>query len=134
MRLAPWKAYLLVAAGSALGGCARLLLSDGTPGDIAASFPRDNLLVNVLGSLLIGFYAGLPATTRWTGDRAHLFFSAGFCGGFTTFSLFSLEMLQLVDAGRTGLAVAFLGISIVSWLAAVSLGYLTARRITIGTS
>jgi len=86
-------------------------------------FPAQTLPVNVLGSLLIGFYMALPAGRFMTGSSAHLFITAGFCGGLTTFSLFSLEMLNYwQDAGwwaASGLVLA----SVFSWLIAALAGY-----------
>lgn len=124
------RLYLLVAAGAALGGVSRLLISDAL---LAATtgFPWGNLLVNVIGSLLIGFHASLPGGTRWTSSEAHLFISAGFCGGFTTFSLFSLELLLLLETGNLLLATLFVTASIVSWLLAVTLGHTLGMRITM---
>ena len=129
MKRTHWHPYLLVALGSALGGSCRLLLSDWSLAYFGHGFPWGNLLVNVLGSALIGFYAALPAGRRFTGGGMHLFVTAGFCGGFTTFSLFSLETLALVADGAWLMAGSFVLLSIILWLAAVSAGYLVGKQI-----
>jgi fluoride exporter len=122
--------YLAVALGSALGGLARWLLSDLLQGAPGSGFPWGTLWVNVSGSLLIGWYAArLTAGGLWArGTRRHLLFTSGFCGGYTTFSLFSLEVVLLVQAGDIGLASAYMGASLALWLAGAWLGYVLGRQ------
>jgi fluoride exporter len=121
--------YVCVAAGSVAGGVARylvaLLFATG------AGFPWATLFVNVTGSFIIGFYATssgsdghMPATVQ-----QRLFVMTGFCGGYTTFSAFSLETLMLVRAGMARTALVYVLVSVVSWLLAVWLGHTMAATI-----
>lgn len=118
--------YLAVGLGSALGGTLRWLLSGPLPaaGQLMASgFPWATLWINASGSLLIAFYAA-----RWRGTRGQLFFMTGFCGGYTTFSVFSLETVLLFQAGRAGVAAAYVLASVILWLAAAWTGYAIGCR------
>src|SRR5262249_6487903 len=91
-------AYLWVALGSALGGAGRFWCNSA----VLAAFgknalPWGTLLANVSGSLLIGAVAALPEESVNPGAR--LFLTAGVCGGFTTFSGFSLQTLEMLKSG-----------------------------------
>ncbi|MFU8819986.1 MAG: fluoride efflux transporter FluC [Gammaproteobacteria bacterium] len=125
-----WAIYMLVGLGSALGGVARWLLSDLLQAEPGLGFPWGTLWVNTSGSFLIGAYAGLVAPGgRWSaGLGQRLFFMTGFCGGYTTFSMFSLETLHYVGAGLPGLAAWLAGVSLAAWLFAVWSGYALAER------
>ncbi|MCK5875676.1 MAG: CrcB family protein [Alcanivoracaceae bacterium] len=114
-----WRLYLAVAIGGALGGGCRYLLGLALLG---SGLPWATLLANCMGSLLIGGYVALPTQSRWAREPIHLFVTAGFCGGFTTFSLFSLETLSLLQQDwQSGLLWA--SASVLLWLIFVSLGY-----------
>ncbi|MGV3772631.1 MAG: fluoride efflux transporter CrcB [Verrucomicrobiales bacterium] len=118
--------YLLIAAGSALGGVARhlattLALRWSNP------FPWGTFLVNVAGSLLIGFFAALIPMGN---SHARLFLLTGFLGGFTTFSAFSLQSFELIQQQKTGMALAYSVGSVITCLLAVSLGYWIAQLFT----
>ncbi len=118
--------WLPVAVGGALGASARHILALASLGILGADFPWGTLLANGLGSLIIGFVAA------WmSGDSVarRQFLVAGFCGGFTTFSIFSLEMLMLLEAGRIGDAMVYLGASLIVWLSAVTAGFEAGRRL-----
>lgn len=93
---------LWVAAGSGVGGGARLLAGLGAVALFGPGFPYGLLAVNVLGSFLIGLVAALTAPEgRWlVSPSTRHGLMAGFCGGFTTFSFFSLQTLQLIQDGR----------------------------------
>jgi CrcB protein len=87
--------YLWVALGGALGSVGRFWLNNVVTARAGDGFPWGTLLINVLGSFAIGFFATLPATS----DTAKRFLMAGVCGGFTTFSAFSLQTLELTQRG-----------------------------------
>jgi CrcB protein len=123
--------YLLVALGGALGSVARYGASGLAIRWLGDGFPWGTLLVNVTGSFAIGLLSTLTADDgRWAvspGGRA--FFMAGVCGGFTTFSAFSLQTLELMRDDRwvnAGLNVVG---SVVLCLVAVWLGHLVARAL-----
>lgn len=123
--------YLCVGLGSLLGGLCRWTLSEAMLAQFGTALPWGTLLVNVAGSLLIGFYATLtePDGRVYAGPRQRLFVMAGFCGGFTTFSIFSLEMLHHLQRGEFDRAGLYLGISVPAWLLAVWLGHRAAVRL-----
>lgn len=123
--------YLWVALGSALGGMARYGCTGAAARLFGASFPWGTLIVNVSGSLLIGFLAALAAPDGRAlvqGD-ARAFLVIGILGGFTTFSSFSLETLRLAHDGEWLWAAGNVLGSVLLCLAAVSLGYWAAARL-----
>ncbi len=110
----------LVAAGGAAGSVARFWSGRGVARIQTAQwpeleFPLGTFLVNVLGSLLLGFLAALcighaePSRRQW-----YLLLGTGFCGGFTTFSTFSLETYELMRDGKLGPALLYACGSIVA--------------------
>ncbi|WP_135467246.1 fluoride efflux transporter FluC [Crenalkalicoccus roseus] len=121
--------YAAVAAGGALGSVARYLCSVGALALLGPAFPWGTLLVNAAGSFLIGLYAALagPGGPLLPSPAARHFVMAGFCGGFTTFSIFSLESLRLFEAGATGRAGVYVAGSAALWLASAWLGHRLAR-------
>lgn len=119
--------YLWVALGSALGGVGRYACSGLGARWFGESFPWGTLFVNVSGSLLIGVFAAmLPADTRLLSDNARDFLMIGICGGFTTFSSFSLQTLNLARNGEWGAAAGYTAGSVVLCLVAVCIGYFGA--------
>jgi CrcB protein len=123
------NAYVCVAAGSVAGGVARylvaLLFASGL------GFPWATFLVNVTGSFIIGCYATLSGSDGHmpASVQQRLFVMTGFCGGYTTFSAFSLETLMLVRAGMVRTALAYVVLSLLGWLLAVWLGHAMAIRL-----
>jgi len=121
--------YAAVAAGSVIGALCRALASVAFQ-PLGPGFPWATLFVNVVGSLAIGCYAALsgPEGRLLVGPRQRQFVMTGFCGGFTTFSAFSLETLELVQAGRLPAAAVNIGVSVAAWLAAVRIGHALGMR------
>ena len=121
--------YACVAAGAVLGGLARYLVALLILP--ISGFPLATLFVNVTGSFVIGFYGTLSGPDgRWFASaQQRQFVMTGFCGGYTTFSSFSLETVRLLHAGLTRTALLNIVVSVVTWLVAVWLGYAAASRL-----
>src|SRR5271154_2963050 len=123
--------YLWVTVGSALGGLLRftigkLMLSF----DISIGFPIGTVFINVLGSFVIGYFGTLTLQSgRFpASDNLRLFVMVGICGGFTTFSSFSLQTFDLMRSGAWGRALANVLLSVVLCVASVAAGHLLAHQ------
>ena len=118
-----------VAAGSALGGMARFWLTSAMTAWLGARFPHGTLLINVLGSLVIGLVAALTLTPGRLGVHPDLrvFLMVGVCGGFTTFSSFSLQTLELIQGGEMALALLYVAGSVALCLVSVWCGWYLGR-------
>lgn len=114
---------LIVAAGGALGAAGRYAVGL-LP--VKTDFPLLTLLVNAAGAVIIGFLAGLFARGGLTGRRL-LFWKTGVCGGFTTFSAFSLEAVQLFEKGRHLAGSLYILLSLLLCLAGVLAGQALSR-------
>ncbi len=125
------QAYLWIGLGSALGGMARYGCSGVVARLWGETFPWGTLVVNVLGSFVIGFFATLtgPDGRLFVGGLARQFVMVGICGGFTTFSSFSLQTLSLIQGGEWPRAGANIAGSVVLCLAAVALGHIAAAAL-----
>ena len=126
----PWLGVLVVGAGGFLGAASRhglALLLHRLPG--GATFPYGTLGVNLLGCLTIGVLAGLVETRDILSPDARLFLFVGLLGGFTTFSAFGLETIQLLRAEHLGLSVLNGVVQVVGGLLAVWVGMSAVRWI-----
>jgi CrcB protein len=123
-------AYLYIAAGGALGSIARYWMASAIDRrfDTGFSFPWGTVLVNITGSFAIGVFAALAASDgRWgqaplLGDNARLFLIVGICGGFTTFSSFSLQTLTLLREGLLLRAGGHIALSVIACVVATWAG------------
>ena len=114
-----------IALGGALGSLARYGLG-GLAQRVSADFPWGTLTINILGSLLLGFLMRYLLSTTLSAElRAGL--TIGLCGGFTTFSTFSYEVVTLAESGSYGRAGAYALASVVLSLVAVLAGFWLAR-------
>ena len=113
------KDILLVGMGSFLGGVLRFLVSKGLAAVAVVAFPWGTFTVNIVGCLLIGFLSALPSSGTVISPATRLLLTTGFCGGFTTFSTFSLETAGLLQNGHTGTAAAYVICSVLACVGAV---------------
>jgi CrcB protein len=124
--------YLWVAIGGALGSVARFWLANAMAVAVGAEFPWGTLLINVLGSFVISFFGMLTGSSpRFAVPyEARIFVTVGLCGGFTTFSSFSLQTVELVRTGQAGRAGLYVAASVILCLAACALGFVTAAGVS----
>jgi CrcB protein len=122
------QSYVWIAIGSAIGGVARFWCSGFFARLIGETFPWGTLVVNVLGSFIIGFFATLTAPDGrvFASTTTRQFVMIGFCGGFTTFSSFSIQTLNLMNDGEWMQAGANIAGSVALCLLAVWLGHALA--------
>ena len=123
--------YVWVAIGGALGSVARFALSNAMVLLAGPGFPYGTLLINVSGSFVISFFGALTAMdARWPlSFEARAFVTVGVCGGFTTFSSFSLQTVDLIKHGAAGRAIIYAALSVILCLLACALGYLAANAV-----
>jgi CrcB protein len=124
--------YFWVALGSALGGMSRYWCSVAAAGWLGESLPWGTILINILGSFVIGVFAGFahPEDHWLVAPRLRLFVMVGFCGGYTTFSSFSLQTVELLRHGDPAGALANVGLSVALCLVGVWLGHAAATALS----
>ncbi|WP_031496086.1 fluoride efflux transporter FluC [Bryobacter aggregatus] len=105
--------YGLIGLGAACGGMARFAIATSLP----LPFPWQTFVINFTGGALIGFLAN-----RLQGDSRY-FWITGICGGYTTFSTFSIEVVTLLEQGRYALAASYIFISVALCVAAAAATY-----------
>ena len=125
------QTYLWVMLGSALGGGARYWCSGVVARMFGETFPWGTLLINVTGSLVIGFFNTItgPDGRLLVATTARQFVMIGICGGYTTFSSFSLQTLSLARDGEWFRAGGNIVLSVVLCLFAVWIGHIAAASI-----
>ncbi len=117
--------FILVGLGGMIGSVLRYLaaLLIKNP-----NFPLSTFIVNFTGSFIIAVVLGLSLRNQWFDQNWRLFFATGVCGGFTTFSTFSVECVQLIQQQRYGVFAAYVLLSIAAGITATFTGfYLTTH-------
>jgi CrcB protein len=130
LRLSPWhhlarltaRAEALVGAGAIVGVLGRFAIGELAKHYLPGPLPLGTVLINLLGCLVIGIVQTLFLDLAAIRREPQLLLAVGFCGGFTTFSTFSVETVQLLQAGHVGPALAYGALSLAGGLAAVLLG------------
>ncbi|HEY1008820.1 MAG: fluoride efflux transporter CrcB [Daejeonella sp.] len=115
------RIVLLIGIGSFIGGIARYLLSQLIQNKALVTFPYGTLAVNIVGCFLIGIVYGV-AERSGLSNEWRLFIATGILGGFTTFSAFSYESINLMRDGQAGAALVYIAASIMLGLAATFIG------------
>ena len=126
--------YLVIAVGSAIGGMARYFFSGAIMNLAGGTFPYGTMFVNVTGAVIIGFIATAtgPDGRAIVGAHTRQFLMVGICGGYTTFSSFSLETLNLIRDGEVIPAAANAIASVVLCIIAVWAGHIAATAFSRG--
>ena len=124
---------LVIAAGGAIGSLGRFWLGLWLA-PMSQSLPVGTILINVVGSFVIGFFGTLTLSygRHPAPELLRLLVMVGFCGGFTTFSSFSLQTLDLLRAGAPGRAAANVAVSVVLCLGGVTAGHLLGAKLNGG--
>jgi fluoride exporter len=127
------ESYFWVAVGGALGTTARYWLSGFVARTIGETFPWGTLIINVSGSFIIGFFAALtgPDGRVFVSSTTRQFVMVGICGGFTTFSSFSMQTLNLMNDGEWVRAGGNIGLSVALCLVAVWVGFVLASTLNM---
>ena len=120
---------LAIAAGGAIGALLRYWTSIAVHARLGAGFPYGTLVVNVIGSLLMGFLYIWLIDRMVAGPALRAFLMIGVLGAFTTFSTFSIETLNLLESGQAGRALANVVVSVLVCISAAAVGVLAARQL-----
>jgi len=116
-----------VAVGAAIGGVLRYVVTVFVQGRTGPDFPVATLLINVTGSVLLGFLSAYFSETGVVSPQVALLFTSGVCGGYTTFSTFTYETIGLLRSGEGWRAALYMMLSVVLALAG-ALGGMAAAR------
>jgi len=123
------KLIWAVALGAAIGGVSRYYLSLALTERLGDAFPWQTLIINVTGSLLLGFLMRYAFASPAANVELRLLLATGFCGGYTTFSTFSYETMMLLEDGQYDRAVAYTVGSVFLALGATFCGFILARQL-----
>ena len=117
------KSMIIVGIGSILGGSLRYVTSTMMKNVCGQDFPWGTLTVNLLGCLVFGLIFALFSKYATTSSPWYLLFTTGICGGFTTFSTFANESMQMLQSGIIGGFIGYVSTSVIGGIALIGLGY-----------
>lgn len=117
------KSLCIVGIGSFIGGALRYLISICMKNVCTPGFPWGTLMVNLFGCFVIGLLFALFGRYSSTSHPWCLLLTTGLCGGFTTFSTFANESLQMLQNGHWGSFLAYVSISVIAGICLTALGY-----------
>jgi fluoride exporter len=123
------NSFLIVFLGAGLGGMLRHGANILVPRLLGSAFPYHTLSINIVGSLVMGLFIGFFALKADPAQDWRLFLTTGICGGFTTFSAFSLDAVLLYQRGETTLSAVYVLASVVASLAALVAGLHVMRAL-----
>lgn len=118
-----------VALGGAVGSVSRFLLGTFIQDRSGTMFPIGTLVVNITGSLLLGFVLRYALATQAMSPEVRALLTTGFCGGYTTFSTFSYETTALIEDGQYNRAALYIALSVIVSLIGAFIGIASAREL-----
>ncbi|MCH5226351.1 MAG: fluoride efflux transporter CrcB [Muribaculaceae bacterium] len=123
-----WKIMIFAGIGGFAGTCCRFLINKLCALLFNTPFPFATFIINITGCFLLGLLSGFFAKQGIVSPRLNAFLIVGFCGGFTTFSTFSLESLNLGISGLMSVSMLYIAASIVLGLLAVWCGMIITNH------
>ena len=120
---------LLVALGSSLGGMSRYLAQHYINNHFASRIPLGTLIVNISGCFIVGLFFAWAEKENALSPASRLLLLTGFCGGYTTFSAFALENINMMRNGQLFYTIVYVGLSVVLGLGATFLGMLLVKHV-----
>jgi fluoride exporter len=124
-----WRNILTVALGSAIGGALRAMLVSLTATRVTDSFPLGVLLVNVIGCFIFGVATRYGVQSESMSDTTRLMLTTGLCGGFTTFSAFSMDIIDGLESGRSTMVTTYICGSVILGVGAMLIGMSVGRSL-----
>ncbi|MFM2212820.1 MAG: putative fluoride ion transporter CrcB [Bacteroidota bacterium] len=121
------KTLLYIAIGGALGSVLRYLTTVLVSKYWSHQFPLATFIANIIGCFLIGLFVGYLTKNQLNESQLKWFLVTGLCGGYTTFSTFSMENVTLFQNNNTALALGYIALSVLTGLFAVGLGLFIAK-------
>ena len=120
---------LLVMIGGAIGSGGRHLVGRATLAWFGPDYPYGTLAVNLIGGFAMGLLVGTLARNGQSGEQTRLLLGVGVLGGFTTFSAFSLDAMNMIERGDWGMALTYILASVIGSIAALAIGLSITRAI-----